>query len=391
MAGGRWTPSRPSRCPLRAAVFIATTVAVAAFAAAAVAPPAVKTVTAASAVTVATTDTNAGPVRAVARNAAVAALEPTAWPPPVGRPAVSPLSASTCRCKAVAHGICVAPLPGLPGSCTYSVCEALVCDPAGTDTCVRRVRMAYFLTEPTRVRRGGRAGRQRRADFSVAATTNDGGSDGFSGASGDSIVAVARGTATQEVWACARMPVAVMEPAWACGSDPPLACALRSDSAAAGAGTLGVAGTIAGAAVGVSGWVTFTTARDCTVRVEGAVQGLRPGAAYTLTMTRSGQLSATDVPPGGAWPHGGGQSTSYNGDDGQPPPGTDAYDPLGEGRGIEWTLVAGGGGVAALGTVEEGLAVGEAAGRGLRLDLVGGGTTQTGIARCVMGYAEQSP
>ncbi|GAB0490349.1 hypothetical protein MMPV_001583 [Pyropia vietnamensis] len=391
MAGGRWTPSRPSRCPLRAAVFIATTVAVAAVAAAAVAPPAVKPVTAASAITVATTDTNGAPVRAVERNTAVEAVEPTAWAPPVGRFAVVPMSASTCRCKPVTHGICVAPLPGLPGSCTYSVCESLVCDPAGTDTCVRRVRMAYFLTEPARVRRAETAESQGRGDSSVAATPDGGGSRSLGGASSESSVAVAGGSPTQEVWACARMPVAVMEPAWACGTDPPLTCALRSDSAAVGAGARGIAGVDTIAAVGVSGWVTFKTDPDCIVRVDGEVQGLRPGGAYTLTMTRSGQLSAADAPLGDTRPRGGGQSAGAIGGGGQPPLVADAYDPLGDGRGIEWTLVAGGGGVATLSTMEKGLAVGEVAGRGLRLDLVGGGPTETAIARCVVGYAEQSP
>lgn len=228
-----------------------------------------------------------------------------------------------------------------------------MCDAAGTATCVRRVRMAYFLTAP--VRAGRPAGRGAHPPPA------DGGTNGAG-----SVVGGGGGGPTDDVWACARMPVEVMEPAWACGSDLPLTCALRStaDGVAAGDGA-------------ISGSISFTTSPNCAVRVDGSVGGLRPGAAYTLTMTRSGHLSAGS---GG----GGGHPTA---DAAHP---ADAYDPLGEGRLVGWTLVAGGGGVAALSTVEGGLAVGEAAGRGLRLDLVGGGGSPSGIAACVVGYAEQA-
>lgn len=318
MASHRGSLSRRSRHPLRAAALVAAAVAVTAAAAAAAVTAAAITAAAAATVPSAATATTPTATTAVAaRPVAATAARPAIWVPRPRRrgrgaalAARAPASASTCRCKAVPHSVCAAPLADRPGSCTSTLCEALVCDAAGTATCVRRVRMAYFLIHPT-----GTA-----VAAAPAATVGGGGgggwggggSGGYGGYDGGGSSGGGGGAATERVWSCARMPVAVLEPAWACGSDPPLTCALRSDAAAAA----------------VSGWVSFTTAPDCRVRVDGAVRGLRPGAAYTLTMTSSGQLSA-----------GGGSHNGRDGDGRAHP--SDAYDPLGEGGRVGWTLEIG--------------------------------------------------
>jgi len=71
--------------------------------------------------------------------------------------------------------------------------------------------------------------------------------------------------------------------------------------------------------------------------------------------------------------------------------GGDAYYPLGGGGAVAWRLVAGGGGFAILNVMERMLGVGEAAGRGLRLDLVGREGRGATVARCVVAYTTRTP
>ncbi|OSX76807.1 hypothetical protein BU14_0176s0049 [Porphyra umbilicalis] len=324
-------------------------------------------------------------VAAAVASAAVAAVAMAAFtptqalrnPPP---PTPATLTTSTCACKTVNHGVCAAALPTHPGSCTYTRCPTLVCDDAGTATCVRRVRMAYFLTEPVPPPAGEEGGGGGDAPWGAAHPASD---------------------APGGVWACTRTPTVVMEPAWACASDPPLTCDLRSDAAAAAAGAVASTAVLVPAmaaavpvvaAAGappplIVGRVTLTTAPDCGVGVAAAVSGLRPGAAYRLTMTRSGQVGDApwaDAAGGGGMPTARHATTTDGG-------GGDAYDPTGGSRSVAWRLVAGGGGVAILNAMERGLGVGEAAGRGLRLDVVGRGGGGGAVARCVVGYAELAP